>query len=345
MHIVATPSQIVVTGSTHDSANSWQQSVRRAIRDPVLLCQHLQLPAEYREAAERSARQFGVFVPWEYLGRIRAGDLCDPLLRQVLPLSEEEDESVEGFSTDPVGDGAALAAPGLLHKYPSRVLLVVSGACAVHCRYCFRRHFPYDQMPHGLDDWQPALRQIADDTTIDEVILSGGDPLMLVDDRLSELTEQIAQIKHVQRLRIHTRLPIMIPSRVTASLLSWLSATRLTSFVVVHVNHAAEIDFSVAAALTRLVDAGIVVLNQSVLLRGVNDSATALVDLSRRLLHLRVLPYYLHQLDRTSGTAHFEVPVDIGRAILREMRTQLPGYAVPRFVQEISGRMNKHVLA
>lgn len=334
-----------MTGSTRDLADSWQQSVRRAIRDPSLLCEHLQLPAACREEAERSARQFGLFVPWEYLGRIRPSDLRDPLLRQVLPLGEEEDESVEGFSTDPVGDGAALAAPGLLHKYPSRVLLIVSGACAVHCRYCFRRHFPYDQMPHSLDDWQPALQQIENDATVEEVILSGGDPLMLVDDRLFELTERIARIEHVQRLRIHTRLPIMIPSRVTASLLSWLTATRLTPFVVVHVNHAAEIDLSVAAALTSLVDAGIVVLNQSVLLRGVNDSVTALVDLSRRLLHLRVLPYYLHQLDRTSGTAHFEVPVEIGRAIVREMRTQLPGYAVPRFVQEIAGRTNKHVLA
>ena len=224
-------------------------------------------------------------------------------------------------------------------------LAITTGACAIHCRYCFRRHYPYSESPKSPDDWQPAIDRIAADRSIDEVILSGGDPLTLVDGHLAELAARIARVGHVHRLRIHTRLPIVIPQRVTDELLDWLRGTRLTPIVVVHANHPQEIDDATAAALSRLVDAGIVVLNQSVLLHGVNDNAEALIGLSRRLVDLRVMPYYLHQLDRVRGAAHFEVPISRGVELIELLRRALPGYAVPRYVQELAGEPHKRVLA
>jgi EF-P beta-lysylation protein EpmB len=272
------------------------------------------------------------------------GDPNDPLLRQVLPLADELIEQ-PGFAPDAVNDAGALVSPGLLQKYSSRALLITTGACAVHCRYCFRRHYPYSESPKSPDDWQPAIDRIAADPTIDEVILSGGDPLTLVDGHLAELSQRIARLAHVHRLRIHTRLPIVIPQRVTTELLDWLLGTRLTPIMVVHANHPQEIDDPTAAALSRLVDAGIPVLNQTVLLRGVNDNAEALIGLSRRLVDLRVMPYYLHQLDRVAGAAHFEVPISRGLELIDAMRRALPGHAVPRYVQEVTGEPHKRVLA
>jgi L-lysine 2,3-aminomutase len=220
-------------------------------------------------------------------------------------------------------------------------LMVTTGACAVHCRYCFRRHYPYEASPHAWDDWQPAIEQIEANANIREVILSGGDPLTLVDPLLARLARRLSTIDHLRRLRIHSRLPIMIPARVNEELLGWLIGTRLTPIVVIHANHSAEIDESVEAALARLVEAGLPLLNQSVLLRGVNDDADALVELSERLVNLRVMPYYLHQLDRVSGAAHFEVPIERGLQIMAELRKRLPGYAVPRYVREIAGEGHK----
>jgi L-lysine 2,3-aminomutase len=219
--------------------------------------------------------------------------------------------------------------------------MVTTGACAVHCRYCFRRHFPYDSAPRSLTDLLPAIEQIEADSSIHEVILSGGDPLTLVDSLLVQLVARLEAIPHLRRLRLHTRLPIVIPQRVTAELLDWLTGTRLTPVVVVHINHPAEIDDAVVAALGKLHSAGIMLLNQAVLLRGVNDSVEVLAALSERLIDLHVLPYYLHQLDRVVGAAHFEVPVEQGLQIMSELRGRLPGYAVPRYVQEIAGRDHK----
>jgi L-lysine 2,3-aminomutase len=262
------------------------------------------------------------------------------LLDGRLPL-EAETVSVTGFTADPVGDAAATLRPGLLQKYRGRVLMVTTGACAVHCRYCFRRHFPYQESPRSLGQWQEAIGKIEADSSIHEVILSGGDPLTLVDDLLSRLAERLAEIPHLNRLRVHTRLPIVIPNRVTDELLAWLTGTRLTPIVVIHANHPQEIDEPVSIALARLIDAGIPVLNQAVLLRGVNDDADVLAQLCERLVDLRVLPYYLHQLDRVAGAAHFEVPVERGRQIIAELESRLPGYAVPRYVQEIAGADHK----
>lgn len=322
---------------------SWREEMKEAIRDPAELCRLLDLPDSFIEAAQRAAEGFRLLVPRSFVAKMRRGDPNDPLLRQVLPLGDEL-MARPGFTPDPVGDLAAQSTPGMLHKYAGRVLLVATGACAVHCRYCFRRHFPYDEGPRSPDDWTPALDQIAADPTIEEVILSGGDPLMLVDAQLAELARRIAAIPHVRRLRVHTRLPIVLPSRVTGDLIGWLRGTRLAPIMVVHANHPAELDEPVAAALGRLIDAGIPVLNQAVLLRGVNDDAETLVELCRRLVNLRVLPYYLHQLDRVAGAGHFEVPEEVGLRLIDKVRRRLPGYAVPRYVRERPGGTSKEAV-
>lgn len=313
------------------------------MRDPGELCRLLGLSTEWEVAARRAAQDFPVFAPRGYLARIQPGNPHDPLLRQILPVAEEL-HTFPGDSADPVGDTAATLRPGLLQKYRSRVLMVTTGACAVHCRYCFRRHFPYSESPRGVEAWEPALGEIQANSTVDEVILSGGDPLTLVDGQLAELASRLAQIPHLRRLRLHTRLPIMIPERVNDELLAWLTGTRLQPIVVVHANHPAEIDASVGEGLTRLAEAGILLLNQAVLLRGVNDSVEVLAQLSERLLDHRVIPYYLHQLDRVRGAGHFEVPIERGRELIDQLRIQLPGYAVPRYVQEVAGAPNKIVL-
>lgn len=329
--------------SVRPGAACWKRALRDAVRDPAELARMLDLPAEWASQAERAARAWPLVAPRGYVARMRPGDPADPLLRQVLPL-EAELIQAPGFVADPVGDAAAERSPGLLHKYQGRVLLVTTGACAIHCRYCFRRHFPYESAPTGIEAWNSALATIAADRSIHEVILSGGDPLTLVDQTLAELTQRLAPISHLRRLRVHTRLPIVIPQRVTDGLLDWLTATRLTPILVLHANHAQELDATVAAATARLSEAGVMLLNQTVLLRGVNDSADALAALSERLLDLRVTPYYLHQLDRVAGAAHFEVPVDTGRRIVTELQSRLPGYAVPRYVQELAGEPGKTVI-
>jgi len=326
---------------------SWQAALRDAIRDPAELCRVLQLPDAVAEAARRvcaASPGFSLFAPRGFVARMRPGDANDPLLRQVLPLAEELDD-VPGFVRDPVGDLASERQPGLLQKYVGRVLLVTTGVCAVHCRYCFRRHFPYSDGPRSLADRQSALEEIAADASIREVILSGGDPLMIVDSSLGQLIDALGDIPHVRRLRVHTRLPIVIPKRVTDELVDILRGTRLTPVVVVHANHANEIDSHVDAALATLSDAGIPLLNQAVLLRGVNDTTAAQAALCEKLVDHRVLPYYLHQLDRVAGAAHFAVPLETGRRIVAELREQLPGYAVPRFVAELPTELSKTVLA
>ena len=321
---------------------NWQAEIRLAVRDATELCRRLGLPEPTAESLT-GAKEFPVFVPPSYLERIRPGDPGDPLLRQVLPLSEEG-HVVAGFTADPVGDTAATLRPGVLQKYAGRALLIATGACAIHCRYCFRRHFPYEEAPHSTAAWDAALTTIEADDTIHEVILSGGDPLMLVDTRLATLVEKIAAIEHVTRLRVHTRLPVMVPSRVTTELITWMTSTSLAPVMVVHVNHAQELADDVAAAVDKLRRAGVTLLNQAVLLRGVNDSVIAQQELSERLIQLGVVPYYLHQLDRVAGAAHFEVSVEEGRRIVTELRKRLPGYLVPTYVQEIAGEMSKTVI-
>ncbi|MEN1679337.1 MAG: EF-P beta-lysylation protein EpmB [Planctomycetota bacterium] len=339
--MLASPPQVV--RPTAPPAPSWRRELAGAVRDPGELCRLLELPNELAEQAIAAAKDFPLLVPRGYVARMRKGDPADPLLRQVLPL-DAETRPTPGFLADPVGDAAAERSPGLLHKYRGRVLLVTTGACAVHCRYCFRRHFDYGWSPKGIDAWQPAIEQIEADESLSEVILSGGDPLTLVDETLAKLAERLAAIPHLRRLRVHTRLPVMIPQRVDDALVAWLTGTRLSPVVVLHANHANELDDAVAAACHRLTQAGAVLLNQAVLLRGVNDSADALAELSERLADCRVTPYYLHQLDRVAGAAHFEVPLQRGRQIMAELHRRLPGYLVPRYVQEVAGEPGKTLI-
>lgn len=318
----------------------WHRELAEAIRDPDELIEALRLDEQWREPARRAARLFPVMVTQSFLSRMTPGNPDDPLLRQVLPLDQEFD-GAPGFTTDAVGDQAAQVVPGLLQKYAGRCLLIATGACAVHCRYCFRRHYPYGESPRTLEAWEPALAAIRADESLQEVILSGGDPLMLTDRRLGDLIDRLADIPQLTRLRIHSRLPIVLPSRITESLLGVVTSSRLTPIMVVHANHAQELQGDCGAALKRLITAGIPTLNQAVLLRGVNDQVAALRELCEQLVNLGVFPYYLHQLDRVRGASHFEVPAATGRSLIAELRRLLPGYAVPRYVQEVSGEPHK----
>ncbi len=314
-----------------------------AVREPAELLGALGL-GRFSLPIREGGYGFPLLVPRTLLPRIRPGDPDDPVLLQVLPQNAEADER-PGYSRDPVAEAGSTRASGLLWKYRNRLLIVATGLCAVHCRYCFRRHFPFGGSPCETGEWDAILGSIAREESIHEVILSGGDPLTLEDDVLAWLAGRLAGISHVTRLRVHTRLPIMIPQRVTQELLSWLRGTRLASFMVVQVNHPAEIDRAVAAALERLVEAGIPVLSQSVLLRGINDGVDVLAELFERLIDLRVMPYYLHQLDRVAGAAHFEVPEREGIALVEQLRARLPGYAVPRYVRQPPDGPSKRVLA
>ncbi|MGQ0636174.1 MAG: EF-P beta-lysylation protein EpmB [Planctomycetaceae bacterium] len=326
------------------TAGDWRRALADAIREPEELLSRLSLPASFLEPARRAARLFPLLVPLSFVERMRPGNPQDPLLRQVLPLDLEEND-VPGFSGDPVDDAAARRAPGLLHKYQGRALMVATGACAVHCRYCFRRHYPYGDEPRRLEDWRPALATIAGDPSLHEVILSGGDPLTLGDARLGALVSQISAIPHVSRLRIHTRLPIVLPQRVTGPLLDLFAQSRPTVLMVVHANHPQELPGDCGQALRALVRSGVSTLNQAVLLRGVNDSADVLAGLCEQLVDLGVMPYYLHQLDRVAGAAHFEVAEETGVALIAELRRRLPGYAVPRYVREVAGATSKVEIA
>lgn len=336
---VSAPSPAVSSEMSQlSSETQWIASMKNAIRSASELRRILDLPTE-AESGDADY-DFPVFVSREFLSRITPGDPNDPLLRQVLPIAEEG-RQVTGFSDDPVGDLGANVAPGVLHKYHGRALMITTGACGIHCRYCFRREFPYSALGSRAEAYGPSLEYLRQRPDIEEVILSGGDPLTSTDESLDSLISQIEAIAHVTRLRIHSRMPIVIPSRVTRFLCDRLKQSRLGAWMVVHANHAGEIDGETQLAIERLVDAGIPTLNQSVLLRGVNDNSAVLDALSRRLVECRVIPYYLHQLDRVKGAAHFEVSDDRGRELIEELESRLPGFAVPRYVSEIAGRESK----
>ena len=314
----------------------WRQALADAITDPAELCSVLGLDPALAGPAHAAARDFPLRVPRGYVARMRHGDPRDPLLLQVLPGAAELLETAD-YAIDPVGDLDSTAAPGLLHKYRGRALLVATGACAVHCRYCFRRHFPYAEQSALRHGWQPVLAKLRADPQIQEVILSGGDPWSLSDRRLAQLTDALQAVPHVRRLRVHTRYPVVLPERVDTGLLAWLARIPLQKVVVIHANHANEIDAQVRRACADLAAAGATVLNQSVLLAGVNDSVAALADLSESLFAARVLPYYLHLLDKVQGAAHFDVATSRALTLHRELAARLPGYLVPRLVREVAG--------
>ena len=322
------------------SQAGWHASWRDAIRDPRDLLALLGLDAMAGSISDTAAMQFPMRVPRGFAARMRHGDRDDPLLRQVLP-STDEDVLVAGYSLDAVGDAAARAAPGVIHKYDGRALLIATGSCAIHCRYCFRRHFPYGEETAAASAWAVAVDYLRSDATISEVLLSGGDPLSLRTAKLADLTVQLAGLPQLRRLRLHTRLPIVLPERIDQELLDWLTGLPWPVAIVVHANHANEIDQEVAHALARLRDTGAMLLNQSVLLRGVNDNVDTLARLSERLFETGVLPYYLHQLDRVHGAGHFEIDDVQARALHGALAGRLPGYLVPRLVHEVPGAEGK----
>jgi EF-P beta-lysylation protein EpmB len=287
---------------------------------------------------------FPLRVPRGFAARMRQGDPTDPLLLQVLPRRAEHDVA-QGFTVDAVGDMASRTGHGVLHKYDGRALLIASGSCAVNCRYCFRRHFPYGEEIAAAAQWREALTHVKADPSIRELILSGGDPLSLATHKLAELTRGLEEMPHVIRLRIHTRLPVVLPERVDDEFTNWLSSLPLQKVVVLHANHANEFDASVDAACARLRDAGATLLNQSVLLRGINDDADILTDLCERSFAAGVLPYYLHQLDKVAGAAHFEVDDGTAIRLVDSLRARLPGYLVPKLVRELQGDPSKRPIA
>ena len=333
---------MITAAPTRLQPQGWQQAWRDAVRDPRELLALLGLDGVV-PAPEAATEAFALRVPRGFVGRMRHGDPHDPLLRQVLPLDEEL-RPVPGFDLDAVGDAQAGAGQGVIRKYAGRALLVATGSCAVHCRYCFRRHFPYAEQSAAAGGWQGAVEAIAADPSLHEVILSGGDPLSLATPKLAELTAALAGIAHVRRLRIHTRLPVVLPERVDAALVDWIAALPWPVAVVVHANHAREFDAEVDAAMAHLRAAGALLLNQAVLLRGVNDSLDAQAALHERSFAAGVLPYYLHQLDRVAGAAHFEVDDAAALALHAAMRDRLPGYLLPRLVREVAGDASKRPL-
>lgn len=333
----------LATVPTHvNVAADWRAALRNAFKVPSELLDFLELNAEHRAALGPCENAFAQLVPRGFAGRMRKGDPGDPLLRQVLPLAREK-ETVPGFSADPLAE-IEVSHQGIVRKYAGRALVITTAACPVHCRYCFRRHFPYADQTAVRYEWRDTVASLAEDSRIAEVILSGGDPLTLSNRRLSLLIDQLDRIEHLDTLRIHTRFPVVLPERVDAGLLELLAATRLKTVLVMHCNHAQEIDESVDGAIAKLRRVGMTVLNQSVLLGGVNDDADTLVALSRRLFAAGALPYYLHELDRVAGAAHFEVETSRALELIDSIRNQLPGYLVPRLVRETPGTLSKTVL-
>lgn len=317
----------------------WQKELALCINNIDELLSIIELDASQLEISKTAEKQFSIKIPAGYVYRIKKSDPQDPLLRQILPVMDETIVTC-GYVNDPVNDPASMVAQGLLKKYNGRALLLATAACAIHCRYCFRRHFPYADAT-ARADWLDTLEYLRRHADIHELILSGGDPLTLSDTRLSGLVEKIAAIPHITTLRIHSRLPVVLPERVCEELLMWVQKTRLKVVFVIHCNHAQEIDSLVGQALQSLAESGVTLLNQSVLLKGVNDSADALVFLSQKLFKYGVLPYYLHTLDPVAGAAHFDVDDNSARRLVSDMQARLPGYLIPRLVREMTGKPSK----
>ncbi|MES9957645.1 MAG: EF-P beta-lysylation protein EpmB [Sedimenticola sp.] len=311
----------------------WQQSLNSAFNDVEALFDYLELDKSLLPASLASAKAFRLKVPRGYAELITKGDPNDPLLLQVLPRGVEL-EDAPGFTTDPLGELKRREGPGVLQKYQGRALLLATAACGINCRYCFRRHYPYGDDPAHREQWQPALDYFRENNDISEVILSGGDPLALSDDTLRDLVEALAEIPHVRRLRIHSRLPVVLPERITGELLNLLGDSWLQPVMVLHVNHPRELSDAALEALSALNTSGVTLFNQSVLLKGVNDDPEILARLSESLFAARVIPYYLHLLDRVQGAAHFEVSQEQARKTYQDLRKMVPGYLLPRLVRD-----------
>ncbi|MBR9876075.1 MAG: EF-P beta-lysylation protein EpmB [Vibrionaceae bacterium] len=329
----------IITRKVDSVEQNWLKQLANGISDPAKLLEKLEIDPSPWQDGFAARKLFAQRVPQSFVDRMEKGNPKDPLLRQVLPLSEEF-EVHEGYSSDPLEEQDN-EIPGLLHKYRNRALMIVKGGCAVNCRYCFRRHFPYQDNKSGKQAWTQSLDYMAQKPELNEVILSGGDPLMAKDDELQWLIERIAQIPHIKRLRIHSRLPVVIPARITDELCQVLRDSRLQVILVTHINHANEINAELATQLFKLKQAGVTLLNQSVLLKGVNDSVDDQVNLSEALFDAGILPYYLHVLDKVQGAAHFFVSDEEAKEMMRGVVTRVSGYLVPKLTREIGGRPSK----
>ncbi|KEF31521.1 Lysine 2,3-aminomutase [Marinobacter nitratireducens] len=323
-----------------DDTTNWQQLLSESVTSPEELLRRLDLPASLLEGARAGNKLFPIRVPEPFLARINKGDPSDPLLRQILPLTEET-EVAPGFVNDPLRENVAIQSTGLIRKYRSRALIMVTGQCAINCRYCFRRHFPYEEQRLSPEDRQAVIDTLGSSPEVNEVIFSGGDPLAVNDRLLEQWVKALGSVPHIRRLRIHSRLPVVIPQRVCDSLLKWVSRAPFKIIMVLHINHAAEIDHNTRRALGYLRAAGVTLLNQSVILRGVNDKVDVLEALSESLFDAGVLPYYLHAFDPVSGAHHYDVSDEEARQLVRGMLARLPGFLVPKLVREIPGEPSK----
>jgi len=319
--------------------NSWQKDLRHVITEPKKLLDLLDINADDYLQHFKARQLFPVRVPLPFIKRMENGNINDPLLKQVMPLSSEF-VVTEGFVSDPLQEHDTVAE-GLLHKYKNRVLMIVKAGCAINCRYCFRRHFPYQENSPNKQRWQQALQYISEHNEISEVIFSGGDPLMASDEHLAWLVAQIERIPHVKRLRLHTRLPVVIPNRITHGLVNLLSQSRLKATMVLHINHGNEIAADFVNALEPLRAARIPLFNQSVLLKGINDNANTLIELSEKMFDVGIIPYYLHLFDPVQGAAHFNIKDADAVKIANDMLAALPGFLMPKLVREIAGEANK----
>jgi EF-P beta-lysylation protein EpmB len=315
---------------------AWQTALGQAISDPAELLNILELDPNLLDAAKSAAKLFPLKVPRGFVARMQKGNINDPLLKQILPLGAELIET-PGFNKDPLQEADVNPIPGLLHKYKGRVLLTFVGTCGINCRYCFRRHFPYGENNPGTEGWERALKYIAEDQTIDEVILSGGDPLVANDKSLRVFSEKLNAIPHIKRLRIHSRMPIVLPERISPEFIQWLRDLKQKPVLVTHSNHPQEINHAVRAAMRLLTEAGVVLLNQAVLLKGVNDNVETLIALSETLFAAGIQPYYLHLLDKVQGSQHFDLAVQHARTLHWELSQRLSGYLVPKLVYEKAG--------
>lgn len=322
---------------------NWKKITSEAISKPEKLFNKLNI-SDVSPISVKANKDFALRVPPGYLSRINKNDPDDPLLRQVLPIVEEEFKQ-NGYTEDPLNEVSRQISPGLLHKYQGRVLLVLTGACAIHCRYCFRRHFPYADSNPSSVNLKKAIKYLQKETSVTEVILSGGDPLSVSDQRLSELILQLGNIPHIKRLRIHTRYPVVVPERINDECLAWMTQTRLQLAIVLHINHANELDGSVQQALNKLKAHHIPLFNQSVLLKNVNDSVPVLTELSETLFSYGIIPYYLHLLDPVAGASHFEVKESDAKSLMTELQKKLPGYLLPKLVREDYDTPHKTIIS
>lgn len=332
----------IITVNNTDATPSWQKELANAVKNPLQLLQLLDIAPESADLSDQARKSFPMLVPLPFVRKMKKGDINDPLLQQVLPI-ESEERIVDGFSLDPLGEHQN-GIQGLLHKYKSRVLLILKTGCAINCRYCFRRHFPYQDNNLNKQQFVEVLNYLKLHPEVNEVILSGGDPLMSKDEFLQYIVTELDQLPQLKRLRIHTRLPVVIPQRITDELCQLLKNSRLKVIFVLHINHANEIDDAFSDAVKKLYQAGIQLLNQSVLLKGINDTSEALVALSESLSEVNILPYYLFLLDKVQGAQHFDLATEKAQLLMKQITAELPGYLVPKLSREIAGEKSKTLI-